>query len=81
MKKMLFSERSQKVLSKGITETLYLAAIGDNSVVFPMCWNVQLLLNNHKVSFKLDTGAEVTAINEWSYQSIGSRAYKNLRNS
>ena len=54
----VISERSQEVLSKGVTETLYLGTIRDNSVVFSMCWNVQLLLNNNEVSFKLDTGAD-----------------------
>ena len=39
---------------------------------FPSFWNVQLFVDNKEVSFKLDTGAEVTAITEQSYQSIGS---------
>ena len=48
-------------------------------------WNVQLLVDNKEVSFTFDTGAEVTAITEQSYQSTGSpclqKPQKQLRGS
>ena len=72
MRKNVIFERSQEVLSKGDTKAFYLGTIGDDSAVFPKSWNVQLLVDNKEVSFKLDTGAKVTAITEQSYQSIGS---------
>ena len=34
-------------------------------------WIVDLVVQGHTISFKLDTGAEVTAITEKSYQSLG----------
>ena len=64
MKKMLFSE------------SFYLGAIGDDSAGFPKSWNVQLLVDDMEVPFKLDTGAEVTAISERSYQFISSPCLK-----
>ena len=79
LRKNAIFERSQEVLSKGDTKTFYLGAIGDDSAVFPKCWNVQLLVDNIEVSFKLDTGAKVTAITEQSYQSIGSPCLQKLQ--
>ena len=72
VRKNVIFERSQEVLSKGDTKTFYLGTIGDDSVLLPKSWKVQLLVDNKEVSFKLDTSAEVTAITEQSYQSIGS---------
>ena len=63
-------EKNVEVLSKGDTKTLYLDAVGDNSVVFLTYWYIQLLLNNDEVSFMLDTGAEVTAITVQAYQFL-----------
>ena len=34
-------------------------------------WIVDLVVQGHTISFKLDTGGEVTAITEKTYQSLG----------
>ena len=65
-------ERPQEVLSKRNIDTLYLDTIGDNSAGSPKAWKVNLVVHNKEISFKLDTGAEVTAITGQTYQLIGS---------
>ena len=36
------------------------------------CWTMQILVNQVDLRFKLDTGAEVTAITEQAYKALGS---------
>ena len=42
-----------------------LAATGDST------WRCTVNLNGMDTQFKLDTGAEVTAVSEWTYKSLG----------
>ena len=47
------------------------AFLGTLSTQQQSSWSVDLYIRNHKVHFKLDTGAEVTAISEGVYRSLG----------
>ena len=49
-------------------DTAFLGTVRANS---ESLWMTKLLLNKMEVSFKLDTGAEVTAISEETYQRLG----------
>ena len=46
----------------------YLNTVGSSNTT---TWNCTVLLNDHEVPFKVDTGAEVTVISEDSWKSLG----------
>ena len=67
---------SRQCLSKGVSEITeeeshdmaYLNTIGsDNETT----WQTSLQINNEVIAFKLDTGAEVTALTEEAHQKLG----------
>ena len=49
----------------------YLDAISDDSDHSVTAWYIRTMVNNHEVVFKVDTGAEVTAISKEVYDAIG----------
>ena len=49
----------------------YLDAISDDSECSVTAWYIQAMVNNNEVVFKVDTGAEVTAISKEVYDAIG----------
>jgi len=46
----------------------------------PTSWTAPILLNKAKVIFKLDTGAEATAITEQTYKSLPKQVLKQPTN-
>jgi len=49
----------------------YLDAISDDSDHSVTAWYIRAMVNNHEVVFKVDTGAEVTAISKEVYDAFG----------
>ena len=65
---MCFTKRISEVTSdENVTDTTFLDTLSapQNST-----WVVNIELNGHHTNFKLDTGAEVTAISEETYQTL-----------
>ena len=55
------------------TDAVYLNTVGDEQAHtknVPESWNVQVMVKNKKVLFKVDTGAEVTAMSESAWNSL-----------
>ena len=53
------------------TDSTFLGALQQNGKDKPKAWTTDLLLQGQKVSFKIDTGAEVTAINRGGFRGGG----------
>jgi len=54
-------------------EDPFLGAVTSDSLTQ---WNVTIAVNNKQIKFKLDTGAEVTAISKATHNAIGEPALK-----
>ena len=57
-------------------DSVFLDAITGQSNTETTQWTVTIALNRVKENFKIDTGAEVTAITETAYQNIGAPVFK-----
>ena len=55
-------------------DSVFLDAITGQSNTETTQWTVTIALNRVKENFKIDTGAEVTAVTETAYQNIGAPA-------
>ena len=51
-------------------DTVFLNTIDGNSKDTGTSWNVMITIANTQISFKVDTGAEVTAITESAWQKL-----------
>lgn len=62
-------------------DSVFLNAFGDQSQpTQPQQWKIALNLNGVKHPFKIDTGAEVTAVSEATHRYIGSPVLKTPKN-
>ena len=52
------------------TDAIFLGALQCNSKNQPNAWTTDLLLQGQNVTFKIDTGAEVTAINQYTLKRL-----------
>ena len=52
------------------TDAIFLGALQRNSKNQPNVWTTDLLLQGQNVTFKIDTGAEVTAINQYTLKRL-----------
>lgn len=64
-----YSKTVAEIKAGGDIDTMFLDTISSDE---RSCWRTTINLNGVQVSFKLDTGAEVTAISEEAYQQIGT---------
>ena len=62
-----FSKQVSEVASENHLETAFLDTVSADQ---PSSWQVRIRLNACETTFKLDTGAEVTAITEKTYKSL-----------
>ena len=62
-----FSRKASASASQVSLDCAFLDTVGDSST---SCWTTQVLLQNKMVTFKLDTGAEVTAVSEATFKSL-----------
>ena len=62
-----FSRKASASASQVSLDCAFLDTVGDGST---SCWTTQVLLQNQMVTFKLDTGAEVTAVSEATFKSL-----------
>ena len=67
---MCYSKSVQNVTECDTMDSFFLNTI-DNSPN-SKCWTMQISVNQVNLQFKLDTGAEVTAITEQAYKALGS---------
>ena len=66
-KSQCFSKEVSELHATSLEESLYLDAVISNQ---PATWAIQVQLDGKDVPFKVDTGAEVTAISEETYQGL-----------
>ena len=68
---MCYTKAVQKVTEGNTLDSFYLNTIDDSPG--SKCWTMQKIsVNQVNLHFKLDTGAEVTAISEKAYKALGS---------
>ena len=68
--KQCFSKKVAASTNELSLDTAFLGAVGAKQ---PSLWTTTVGVGKKSVSFKLDTGAEVTAISETTYQDLGYR--------
>ena len=62
------------------TSQCYLDAISDKSEQSITAWYIRAMMNNNKVVFKVDIGAEVTAISKEAYYHSLSMKFEGYNN-
>jgi len=58
------------------SDALYLNTVSEQQADAKNVWNVQVTIVNKKVLFKVDTGAEVTAMSNSAWESLQNVAGK-----
>ena len=58
------------------TNSIFLGALQQDGKDKPKAWTIDLLLQGQKVTFKMDTGAEVTAINQHTLKRLPQTTLK-----
>ena len=56
------------------SDPVYLNTVTDQQTPLTNSWNVQVTIANKKVLFKVDTGAEVTAMSDSAWESVREQA-------
>ena len=67
---MCYTKSVQNIAENETIDSFYLSTIDDSQD--SKSWNTQITVNQVDLYFKLDTGAEVTAISEKAFKTLGS---------
>ena len=62
-----FSRKASASANQVSFDCAFLDTVGDSGT---SCWTTQVLLQNQMVTFKLDTGVEITAVSEAAFKTL-----------